>query len=265
MPIRRLHLRRFGPALALAGLLAGCSAGPRVVPQPGPDGDFNRAKTEYERGHMVEAISLLEAFERSYPGSQYIDDALYLLGKAHQANREQILARQEFRRLLDDYPRSPYAEDALFEFAQSWFLSVRGPTLDPEPAEEALRGFRTYLGRYPEGKFSDAARTGESSVRALLARKDCLNGETYLKLRQPVPARRYFDKSLEQWAESPVSARVLDGLARSYDAQGDTAAARAAYERLLEHLGDDPARYEQGPKLERRARQRLAGLSSAGS
>jgi outer membrane assembly lipoprotein YfiO len=251
--------------LCLAGLLCACASAPRPVPLAGAEGDFARAKSEYDRGRMLEAITLLEAFEKEHPGSQYIDDALYLLGKAHQANKEQILARQAFQRLLDDYPRSPFAEDALFEVAYSWFLSVRGPALDPEPAEEALRSFRTYLGRYPEGKYRDPARGGEQAVLGTLAKKDCLNGETYMKLRRYPAARRYFEKSLERWNESPVSARALAGIARSYEKEGSAAEARAAYERLLAHLGDDPARYQQGEELARRARQRLAGTPPSGS
>jgi outer membrane protein assembly factor BamD len=246
-------------------MIAACGSAPRVVPQPGSEGDFARAKDAYDRGHMLEAITQLEAFEKSSPGSQYIDDALYLLGKAHQANKEQILARQAFRRVLDDFPRSPFAEDALFEFAQSWYLSVRGAALDPEPAEEALRGFRTYLGRYPEGKYAEVARAGENAALGMLAKKDCLNGETYLRLHRYEAARRYFEKSLERWGDSPFSARAMYGIARCYEKQKASTEARAAYERLLAHLGDDPSRYDRGLGLARRARGKVAGVSPTGS
>jgi outer membrane protein assembly factor BamD len=246
-------------------LLGACSSTPHVVPQPGPEGEFARAQEDYTRGRMVDAITRLESFEKAYPGSQYIDDALYLLGKAHQANKEQILARQAFRRVLDDFPRSPFAEDALFELAESWFLSVRGPALDPEPAEEALRAYRVYLGRFPEGKYAPEAHQGEQLALGLLARKDCLNGETYMKLRYYLAARRYFEKSLERWADSPSSARALDGIARSYEKERLSAEALAAYQRLLDHVGDDPSRFERGEALARQARKKVAEASTTGS
>jgi len=252
-------------ALGLGLLLGACSRAPHVVPQPGPEGEFARAQQDYERGRMLDAITRLESFERDYPGSQYIDDALFLLGKAHQVNKEQILARQSFQRVLDDFPRSPFAEDALFEVAQSWYLSVRGPALDPEPAEEALRAFRIYLGRYPEGKYASEARRGEQLALGLLARKDYLNGDTYMKLRRYAAARRYFEKSIERWADSPSSALALDGIARSYEKEKAPAEAGAAYRRLLEHLGDDPTRFERGEGLARRARQKVAEASTTGS
>lgn len=261
----RSALRRLLAVVSLGLMLGACSSAPHVVPQPGPEGEFARAQEDYERGRMLDAITRLETFERSYPGSQFIDDALFLLGKAHQANKEQILARQAFRRVLDDFPRSPFAEDALFEFAQSWFLSVRGPALDPEPAEEALRAYRIYLGRYPEGKFAADAHRGEGLALGLLARKDWMNGETYMKLRHYAAARRYFEKSLERWADSPASALALEGIARSFEKEKAAAEARAAYQRLLDHLGDDPTRFEQGESLARRARQKVAEASPSGS
>ena len=268
MPIRqalRSALRCPLRVLGLGLLLGACSTAPHIVPQPGPEGEIARAQEDYARGRLLDAITRLESFEKTYPGSQYIDDALFLLGKAHQVNKEQILARQSLQRVLDDFPRSPFAEDALFEVAQCWYLSVRGAALDPEPAEEALRSYRIYLGRYPEGKYVEEAHRGEELSLGLLARKDCLNGETYMKLRHYAAARRYFEKSLERWADSPSSALALDGIARSYEREKAGAEARAAYQRLLDHLGDDPSRFARGEALARRASRKVAEASTTGS
>jgi outer membrane protein assembly factor BamD len=248
--------------LSLPVLLGACTGGAGPTPAPGAAGEFERARWEYERGNYLRAIELLEGFERAHPGSRFVDDGLFLLGKAHQANGEQILARQDFDRLLRDFPRSARAEDAHFEIANSWFLGTRGPTLDAEPAEEALRSFRTYLRRYPGGEYESEAKEAIQKVLALLAEKDYLNGQTYLKLGRYGPARRYFRKSLDLWAESPVSAKALAGIAQTYDGAGAREDAIGAYRQLLEHLDGDPERYNDGRKLERKARRRLAWLSS---
>ncbi|MBD3235615.1 MAG: outer membrane protein assembly factor BamD [Candidatus Eisenbacteria bacterium] len=235
----------------------GCAGAPRVPPVTEAQGAFERARRAYEQADYVRAIELLEGFGRSHPGSQYVDDALYLLGKAHQGNGEQLLARQDFERLLRDFPRSSYAEDAAFEIANSWYLAVRGPSLDAEPAEEALIGFRSYLRRYPDGKRRAEAQEGIREVLGVLAEKDFLNGRTYLRLGRPDAARRYFEKSLELWPDSPVSARAMAGIARTYEKQARPAEAEEAYRRLISHLGSDPSRYEKGAALLRRAREAL--------
>jgi outer membrane protein assembly factor BamD len=237
--------------------LTGCSGRPQIVATSEAHGAFERARVAYERGDYLRAIELLEGFERAHPGSKYVDDALFLLGKSHQGNRELLLARQDFERLLRDFPRSTFAEDAAFEIANSWFLGVRGPSLDAEPAEEALRGFRSYLRRYPEGARVEEAHEGIREVLAVLAEKDYLNGRTYLRLGHAAAARRYFERSLELWPDSPVSARAIAGIARAYEREEDRAAVADTYRRLIAHLGNDPSRFERGPELLERALRAL--------
>ncbi len=254
-----------GAGACLLVVALGCGQAPQFGASGTAEADFLRAQREYESGHYVSAIELLDAFERRHPGSQYIDDALLLLGKAHQGNDEQLLARQAFERLRDDYPQSPFAEEALFEVAQSWYRSIRGPALDPEPAEEALRSFRVYLRRYPEGAFHEQAHQGEQGALGVLAEKAYLNGVTYMKLGRYEAARRCFEQSLEQWADSPRSAEGIAGIARSYEREGSRTEARASYQRLLDHLGTDPARYRNGAALAREAQRKLAELTTPGS
>ncbi len=249
-------------ACALAWL-SGCASGPGKLPSFGPEADFEVARQEFDRGHLVAAIEHLESFERNHPGSQFIDDALYYLGLARQKNNEYLLARQAFGRVVDDYPRSPLVEDARFETARSWFLAVRGAEHDAEPAEEALKAFQAYLRRYPEGKQKEAAEKAIADVLGTLARKDFLNGETYMRLGRLAAARRYFEKSLVTWADSPVSARALDGIARTFEKEENWSEARRSYERLAAHLGADPARFTKGGDLARRAREKLAELPAA--
>jgi outer membrane protein assembly factor BamD len=247
-----------GAILAIAlSALAGCGSGSAPPIEAGADADFEKARKAYDQGDHLRAIELLEAFEHANPGSKYFDDAIFLLGKSHQANDEQILARADFERLLQEFPRSPFAEDAHFELANSWFLSMSGPSLDPEPAEEAVSGLRGYLRRYPEGKYRPEAQESIDKALAVLAEKDYLNGRTYLRLGRPAAARRYFEKSLVTWDRAPISGRVLEAIAHTYADEKDSAAERAAYERLIAHLGDEPDRYRDGEQLLAEARARL--------
>jgi len=249
-------------AVLLAG---GCSGRSKdAVPAFGPEGDFQAAVREFERGDMAAAIAAFETFERNHPGSQYIDDALFYLGRAHQTTREYLLARQAFERLAEDFPRSPFVEDAHFEIAHSWYLAVRGAELDAEPAEEALRSYRTYLRRYPEGKHRAQAEEAIADLLGTLARKSYLNGQTYMRLGRPEAARRYFEKSLEIWEQAPVSAQALAGIARSYEKEMNWAEARRAYERLAAHLGEQPDRFADGKNLAGEARKKLASLPAGG-
>jgi outer membrane protein assembly factor BamD len=247
--------------LWLIGLAClGCSSASGPSGMPGAQGQFERGKTAYDRGRYMEAIELLDAFERQYPGSQFIDDALFYLGKAHQGNSEHRLARQAFERILTAFPRSSFGEEALYEVARSWFLSMRGPALDPEPAEEAVKALADYLQRHPNGKYVDEARAAMADVQDTLAEKAYLNGRTYLRLGRTQAARRYFLKSYEQWPQASVAGKAVDGVARAFEQEQAWESAAAYYERLVTLLEPDPGRYEDGRDLLARAREKLAAL-----
>ena len=258
-PRRCWGLLLFGLSFLMTGGLS-CGGRDGLLHGAGAGSAFTRAKQEYESGNYLRAIELLVTFEREHPGSQYIDDALYYLGRAHQGNHEQLLARQSFERLLRAYPRSSYAEMTLFEIARSWYMSMRGPALDPEPTESAHAAFLSYLRRYPEGQFRAEAQEAVGEILDRLAEKDYLNGHTYLRLRRPAAARRYFRKSLDTHAEAQIAARAREGIARSYEKDRNWSEARTAYQALLDHLGDDPGRFEDGVEIADKARARLASL-----
>lgn len=259
---RKGRSARLGVGCLLLAILAltSCAGNDGLLKGAGASSDFTKAKQEYERGHFLRAIELLVTFEREHPGSQYIDDALFYLGKAHQGNHEQLLARQSFERLLRAYPRSSYAEMALFEIARSWYLSMRGPALDPEPTENAHTAFISYLRRYPQGQYRQEAQEAIDEILDRLAEKDYLNGRTYLRLRRTTAARRYFEKALATHAEALIAAKAHEGIARSYEKEKKWSQARTAYRALLDHLGDNPDRFEDGGAIAEKARAKLASL-----
>ncbi len=219
-----------------------------------------KAERAYDKGHYEEVILLLSDFDREFPGSPLFDSAFLLLGRAHQANEEYLLARQAFRRILEETPGSPLAEDALFEIGRCWFLAIGGPERDPGPAEEAISTFGQYLERYPGGKYVSEAQEGLERARETLAKKDYLNGRTYLRLGYYGAARRYFRKSLERKADSRCSGLALAGLAEAYEREGRRAEAVRVYRRLIGHLQESPQDFEKGGALLRKAQRRLRRL-----
>jgi len=244
----------------VALLTLSCSSASGPLKAPGAQGEYLRGKDAYDQGQHLKAIEILEAFERRHPGSQYIDDALFHLGKAHQATHEYLLARQSFERILISFPRSNFAEEAWFEIARSWFLAIRGPALDPEPAEEAARSFADYLGRYPEGTHVEDAREALRSVHNTLAEKAYLNGRTYHRLGRTEAARRFFRKSYEQWPHATSAAKALSGLAQSFQDDERWDEARETLQRLIELLEPDPERYDEGSSILERAQKDLNAL-----
>jgi len=242
-------------------LLGGCGGAIPIPEGPGSEADYLKGERLVQQERWLQATESLERFRTEHPGSDRIDDAIFLLGKAHQGAGDHLLAREEFDRLLRDFPQSEHREAAQFERAMSWLAEVRGPALDPQPTEEALEALRTYLRLYPEGGWRTQAEAGIAKCLDRLAVKSCLNGETYLRLGHPEAALIYFEKSLEILPTSSRAGEALLGLGRAHEARGDLPAAREAFERALAYATSEGANGNGGLRDVRRdAEEALARL-----
>lgn len=218
-------------------LLAGCAAS---IPGGGlgPEADFEKGRQLYEEKRYHRAVEVLESFRHDHPGSDRVDDALFYLAKSHQGLGENLLAREELRRLLRDFPHTRYREEAEFELAMSWMADIRNPSLDPEPTLGALDAFRAYIRQYPDGRFAHEAARHEQICRDRLAVKAFENGRTYMRLGRPGAAVIYFEKSLEIHAESSRAGYALLELGKAHEALDEPEAAATAYRRLVEFADD---------------------------
>jgi outer membrane assembly lipoprotein YfiO len=240
--------------LAAAALhLPGCGSAPQPGDLPGEEGDFRRAERLYMSGRYLQAVEALDAYRNEHPGSDRIDDAIFLLGMSHQKQGENLLARDEFDRLLRDYPQSDHREEAQYERALAWLADSRGPALDPEPTEEALAAFRAYLALYPAGAHRAEAEQNEAKCLDRLALKAYLNGRTYLTAKHGDAAKIYFEKSLSIRAESTCAGDAMLGLVQAYRLLGDAAAEQAARQRLLDYA--TPERTAREPHLQKVRRE----------
>jgi len=253
---------RLLPALPLAILLAGCGAStpPAVL---GPEADFIRAEAYFEDGRYLQAAEAFDAFRLEHPGSDRVDDAIFLLGKSHQKLGENLLAREEFDRLLRDFPQTAHREAAYFERAMSWMDDSRRPALDPEPTEQALEAFEGYLRTFPDGQHVEEARANARLCRDKLATKAFLNGQLYLKLKHPGAARLYFEKSVEILSDSGKAGEALWGIVRSWEMEGKYDEAIEANRRVLEYA--TPERVAADPDLAEIRRQAEASLARLGA
>ncbi len=253
------------PVLALGLGLGGCGT---TLPQSGigGEGDFNRGETLYEQERYSETIPVLDAFRTEHPGSDHVDDAIFLLGMCHLKLGENALARDEFDRLLRDFPQTSHREEALYERALSWFDDARQPTLDPEPTQAALDAFQSYLKSYPDGKYKAEAQDYAHRCLDRLATKAYLNAETYVRLQHPEAAAIYFEKALKILPDFSHAGDALIWLAQDYERRGAESKAREAYQALLDYATPDRLRADEHLRLLREeASEALARLGGAGA
>jgi outer membrane protein assembly factor BamD len=247
----------------LLTVLAGCGGpAPRNVETlPSAEADWLKGQRYFQEEDYVRAVEVLSAFVESHPGSNQLDQALFLLGRARQETRENLVAVEDFNRLIRDFPQSPLREQAEFERARSYLEEILGPTKDPETTETALSLLKAYVQRYPQGAYVTEAQKGIEECLERLATKAYLNAKVYLRLKHDRAAVIYLEKALATKPDFSRSVETRAELARAYTRLRESAKAGENWQKLLaETTAGRPPDADLREDLRREAQEELARL-----
>lgn len=200
-------------AVVMCALLAG-GCGGSVLPQIQSETErLAVARRMMSERHYLQAAELLKSFVANNPGSADVDEALYMLGEAHLLARDWPSAELEFERMLRDYPESDSSAAASFRLGEALFGQARGPDFDQEYTMKALAQWESYQRSYPGHWLQGEVTRRLGETRQRIATKLLKTGNLYLKLRLTEPARTYFHRVIDEFAETPQAAEASLGLA----------------------------------------------------
>jgi outer membrane protein assembly factor BamD len=218
---------------ACLAALASCS--------PIPEFGESTAEDAYAVG--VEALQredyllAIEAFKHvtaASPLGDRADDALLGLADAHRAISDYALAEDEYRSLLSDYPRSPLVPEAVYKLGLSFYDQSLPAELDQSMTLAAIEQFEYFRATYPASEFVPEADEKIAELRARLAEKAYGAAMLYVQLEDLAAARLYLEAIVEDYPDTAWARLALLEIARSHAAEGSTAQATEAYDRLIE-------------------------------
>ncbi len=231
----------FAFALGDAALFAaGCASVPKI-----PAGETPRievARTEVQNEDYPQALLVLKQLLADRPGSRYADEAIFLAGRCYYEEGDYLEAEDRFRRVLREYPDSPFACDASYHLGLALLSQARPAQLDQTETESALVQFRSFLSRCRDSELADRARGHIFDIRTRLAEKAYRNGALYRKLGDQRAARYYFEQRvLAEYADTPWGPRAMIGMAESYKKSKDWAGVATWARKYLDRYpaGDD--------------------------
>lgn len=252
------------PAAALLWLLLGCcvvfTSAPAfakkkkqadaVLPA---DAAWARAQDLFARGKWFRAQELLKAIVLNYSGSAFIDSAQFLAARCSFELGDELVAADEFHKVINQYPFSKVAGDAAFWEARSNYELAPGYALDQESTERSLEAFQRYLEEYPGHTLADSAYKYIGYCREKLAHKSFAAADLYRTLQEYASAVLYAEMVLSNYYDTSWAEPALFLKGESLLKLNDFAKARDA-------LSEFVSRYPRGVKLER-AKSLLAEAS----
>jgi outer membrane assembly lipoprotein YfiO len=119
--------------------------------------------------------------------------------------KKYIEARTEFERLTQDFPGSPFFEEAKFRIGYVVFLQSNPSNRDQKETKEAIRLLDNFIELNPKSPFIDSAMYYHTLAYEKLAKKDFENAQFYEKINERDAAVVYYRAFLDQFIDSKLA------------------------------------------------------------
>ncbi len=248
LPVRRIRMPVVGIFLALFVLWA-CSP-PEFDPTWTAEELYDYGIQRVEQEDWLDALDAFRAITLSHSGSDIVDDALYHQGEAHIKLEEYPLAILVFRRLISDFPQSPYSDESQYKLAYATFLQSNPPHLTQDKTFEAIRELQFFLDEYPDSEWSADVHALLQECFDKVAEKDYRIGNLYFKMKDWEAARLYFGELLEMYPMSNWASRAQYEIAESYAREGKYREAIEQFDIFIQSFPDNELSSEAGKRLE---------------
>jgi len=240
--------------LGLLLLIAGCAKQKRREPMGAVEA-WHKARGYFDRERYYRAREILNDVVLNYPGALIIDSVQFYLARTGFELEDYITAADEFKRVVDQYPYSALAGDAVYWQGRSYFAQSPSYQLDQEYTNKALQSLQRFMEDYPGHALTDSAYRYLALCREKLARKEYTAASLYYDLGEYASAILYADLVLSDYYDTPLAEPAQFLKARAFVALREWPRARAEVETYLQ-------KYPKG-RFAVRARQLQNGIPSA--
>ncbi|MBD3242588.1 MAG: outer membrane protein assembly factor BamD [Chitinivibrionales bacterium] len=163
---------------------------------------FEKAMERYERGWHNDAATILEEVQFQCGGHHLVDSVLYFLGMAHLYADHPIDAKNQFRRIVDNYPNSPFYEEARFRLGYCTHVGSYSYDRDQTETRQAIRELSEFVMVFPESEWADSAKYYIDVCREKLAHKEFATARFYHRIDKLDAAAVYYRSVLDEYADS---------------------------------------------------------------
>ena len=232
---------------------------------PGPTSEwtvedlYEYGQRRYEDENFLRSMEAFRIITLNYTTSDLIDDAMFLLGESHRQMKEYPIAAVTYRRLIRDFPQSPYADDAQYNLARSVFEQSSGVSHTQDKTFEAIRELQIFLDEYPDSEVAPDAQNLLQECLDKLAEKDYQIGHLYFRLQDWEAARLYFTELIDEFPSSKWAIPARYEIGESFAREENWDDAVMNLQVFLELYPD----HELAPAVKERLREIVPKSSSA--
>ena len=266
-----MNVVKYTLSLLVASLvLIGCSNSGRIS-YTTPQEAFGKGRALYEEQKYDLAIQYFQgvfSFGRTH---QWAPEAQLYLARSYKANKELLLAANEYERFTRIYRADAQLPNAYYEWALTFRDLSPESALDQSDTKRAIEEFQLFIDRFPENELVAEAQEMIIDLRSKLAKKQFDTAKLYERRELFEAAALSFEAVFDLYPDTPFAQQALVGAMRTYIAYSDQSislrqperlqSAIKNYDRLTQIFQDSPY-LKEAEALYQEAQNRLEGLGA---
>jgi len=200
--------------------------------QPNGENYYVQATEEYNSHFYQPAIADYQKLIDEYPFSPYAEEAELNIGLAYYKQHDFAEAVGSLNDFLRMHPTSKHLDVASYYLAMAHYVQMGRPDQDQTHTELALKQFQSIEQRFPESDFAALAHEQIEICREMLARHEYLIGDFYYSRANYKASESRMAELMALYPDTPIAPEALYDLAETLQKQGKKYSAAQAYTAL---------------------------------
>lgn len=156
------------------------------------------------------AVDMFRAVIKNAPYGKLAAPARYKIGLYFLENAMYQEARDEFEKVMNDYPESEWAKAAKYQIAVSDSKRSTDAPYDQKITQAAVKEFKEFVEHYPDAELSGQAKDQIQGLRDKEAESNFHIARFYEKNKKYDSARIYYQMIVDEFQNSRWTAQALN-------------------------------------------------------
>ena len=167
------------------------------------------AQKYYDQGEYRRANRLYEQIIPSYRGKPQAQRLIYFFANSHYQMGNYYLAAYQFESFVKSFPKSEKLDEANFMIAKCYYMLSPIYSLDQENTNEAMEKLQIFIDNYPKSNYLSEANGYIKELQVKLEKKDFEISKQYYTIRDYKAAISSLDNFISNFPGTPFRENAL--------------------------------------------------------
>ena len=195
--------------ILLSVLLLSCNTYQKLLNSKETAPKLKAAQKYYDDGEYRRANRLYEQIIPSYRGKPQAQRLIYFFANSHYQMGNYILAAYQFESFVKSFPRSEKLVEANFMIAKCYYMLSPIYSLDQENTNEAMEKLQIFIDNYPKSIYLTEANNYIRELQLKLEKKDFEISKQYYTIRDYKAAISSLDNFVSNFPGTPFRENAL--------------------------------------------------------